>query len=132
MIPTGPLFFPITLFPHLNYKDANFVDVIHSSNATYGYGINGSFGDVDFYPNGGAKQPQCDPMKTPLMLQYRTCNHDVSTTYFLQSINTTECLFRSVHCDSYDDFLNGQCPPEKATLNLMGLPAKNSWFTTEI
>ncbi|GIY70848.1 hypothetical protein CDAR_616491 [Caerostris darwini] len=58
-----------------------------------------------------------------LIIFGRNCNHQ-SAPNFLQSINTTECLFWSVHCDNYDDFMDGQCPPETSAMNLMGLPAK--------
>ncbi|GIX80867.1 hypothetical protein CDAR_29081 [Caerostris darwini] len=127
--PGAPLFSPIPIFTPLGYNDANFVDVIHTSNLKYGFGIYDPIGDVNFYPNGGARQPQCDPSNNKsqsyeLMLRYRNCNHQSAPNFFLQSINTTECLFWSVHCDSYDDFLGGQCPPGSSLVNLMGLPAK--------
>ncbi|GIX95925.1 hypothetical protein CEXT_327401 [Caerostris extrusa] len=67
------------------------------------------------------KMLQC--LKDESMLRYRNCNHQSAPNFFLQSINTTECLFWSVHCDSYDDFFI-QCPPDTSAMNLMGLPAK--------
>ncbi|GBO39841.1 Lipase member I, partial [Araneus ventricosus] len=57
--PAGPLYYPIQVFPALSYEDANFVDVIHTSNLTTGYGYHEPIGDMDFYPNGGNSQPQC-------------------------------------------------------------------------
>ncbi|GIY11415.1 lipase domain-containing protein [Caerostris extrusa] len=54
--PAAPLFGPWTLLHRLTYTDAIFVDVIHSSNLTYGLGLYAPLGDIDFYPNGGAKQ----------------------------------------------------------------------------
>ncbi|GIY70852.1 lipase member H [Caerostris darwini] len=87
-----------------------------------GYGIYDPLGDIDFYPNGGAKQPQCESVEDSS--EYISCNHDAAPYFFLQSINTTQCLFRSVQCPIYDDFLDGQCPPDSSATDLMGLPAQ--------
>ncbi|GIY11419.1 pancreatic triacylglycerol lipase [Caerostris extrusa] len=62
--PAAPLFGPWTLLHRLTYTDADFVDVIHSSNITYGYGLHAPLGDIDFYPNGGKKQPQCESLNS--------------------------------------------------------------------
>ncbi|GIY11413.1 inactive pancreatic lipase-related protein 1 [Caerostris extrusa] len=117
--PAAPLFGPLTIFHRLTYTDAIFVDVIHSNNLTYGYGTYEPHGDIDFYPNGGAKQPQCQSVENSV-----SCNHNAAPQFFLQSINTTKCLFRSVQCTHYKDFLDGQCPPNSSTTDLMGLPAQ--------
>ncbi|GIY15986.1 lipase domain-containing protein [Caerostris extrusa] len=127
------------------------------------YGILRSAWRHRFYPNGGAKQPQCESVEeessrrsdskashqttqTVALLwaksghphwavnyiasfisdssEYLSCNHGAAPYFFLQSINTAKCLFRSVQCPSYDDFLDGQCPPDSSTTDLMGLPAQ--------
>ncbi|GIY40835.1 lipase member H [Caerostris extrusa] len=56
--------------------------------------------------------------------EYPSCNHDAAPYFFLQSINKAQCLFRSVQCPNYDDFLDGQCPPDSSKTDLMGLPAQ--------
>ncbi|EEC00284.1 lipase, putative, partial [Ixodes scapularis] len=43
----------------LDRDDADFVDVIHSSNGVYELGMREPMGHVDFYPNGGGDQPRC-------------------------------------------------------------------------
>ena len=46
----------------LDKNDADFVDVIHTNGAPIGSGGAGmklACGDVDFYVNGGEKQPDC-------------------------------------------------------------------------
>ena len=60
--PAGPYF----EFKHpdarLDKTDADFVDVIHSDTKTLiikGFGSIQPMGDVDFYPNGGYRQPGC-------------------------------------------------------------------------
>ncbi|KAH6925296.1 hypothetical protein HPB50_003387 [Hyalomma asiaticum] len=61
--PAGPLFqgTPVAL----SYKDANFVDVIHTNAGSFAelkLGIKGPIGHVDFYPNGGSEQPGCNAL----------------------------------------------------------------------
>ncbi|KAF8786161.1 phospholipase A1 member A-like [Argiope bruennichi] len=124
----GFLYYPVQLFPALTNKDANFVDVIHTSNLTSGYGISVPIGDIDFYPNGGTKQPQCQTLGANYTgsksLYTGSCNHKASVTYFLESINTTECVFLSTLCYNYTDFLDGFCTNDSSPVAEMGLPAK--------
>ncbi|GIY11417.1 hypothetical protein CEXT_196011 [Caerostris extrusa] len=56
--------------------------------------------------------------------RYLSCNHNAAPQFFLRSINKAQCLFRSVQCPNYDDFLDGQCPPDSSITDLMGLPAQ--------
>jgi len=42
----------------LDETDAIFVDVIHTNAGQNG--LDKSIGDIDFYPNGGKKQPKCE------------------------------------------------------------------------
>lgn len=67
--PAGPLFETREWTVGLNPSSADLVDVIH----TNGKAITGThmgtmkiLGHVDFYPNGGGRQPSCvlDPIKT--------------------------------------------------------------------
>ncbi|XP_045049466.2 lipase member I [Desmodus rotundus] len=55
--PAGPKFSGKPSNGRLDYTDAKFVDVIHSD--TDGLGIKEPLGHIDFYPNGGKKQPGC-------------------------------------------------------------------------
>ena len=60
--PAGPLFENVPPSIRLDPSDACYVDVIHTnagSLPTLGLGIRRPCGNVDFYPNGGSRQPQC-------------------------------------------------------------------------
>ena len=60
--PAGPLFERASPSIRLDPSDACYVDVIHTnagSLPTPGLGIRRPCGNVDFYPNGGSRQPEC-------------------------------------------------------------------------
>ncbi len=57
--PAGPLFGQRAT-ERLDKSDAEFVDIIHTD-STLGY--NSPLGHVDFYPNGGGSQPNCNDKK---------------------------------------------------------------------
>lgn len=62
--PARPLFeMPalVTTDRRLDTSDAHFVDVIHTNGGSFGMIL--PIGHVDFYPNGGMKQPGCDTSK---------------------------------------------------------------------
>ena len=60
--PAGPVFARRPRKARLDSTDARFVDVIHTS-FNYLVGIMGRCGHVDFYVNGGGKQPGCWPKR---------------------------------------------------------------------
>lgn len=63
----------------LNNEDAQYVEVIHTdSNGVLGHGLNEAIGHVDFFVNGGSRQPGC-------FLNNR-CNHEYSWKIFALSI----------------------------------------------
>lgn len=55
--PAGPIYQKVRETARLNAKDAEMVDVIHTSMGTTGY--TGAIGTVDFFPNCGGLQPGC-------------------------------------------------------------------------
>lgn len=55
--PAGPYFNEKPAEMRLDPTDAQFVDVIHTALGTYGHVQ--ELGHLDFYPNGGIKQPGC-------------------------------------------------------------------------
>ncbi|GFT77284.1 hepatic triacylglycerol lipase [Nephila pilipes] len=143
--PASKSVYPNALFHRLNYTDAIFVDIIHTSNfenevvrlknseeEVRSLALNRGLSDE--VPRslpilaGGQTQPNCD--MEPQMIQrsapvdVRVCNHAAAVNLFLDSINATDCKFLSTECDNYDDFLNGLCPSESAVMSEMGLRAK--------
>lgn len=93
---------------YLTHEDAIFVDAIHTSagnNLLIGQvGFIAPIGHVDFFPNGGKKQPRCS---TSFHL---TCDHYSSVLYMDASLKAhTKCLFKAFKCDSYDQFKAKTC-----------------------
>ncbi|XP_039101841.1 lipase member I isoform X3 [Hyaena hyaena] len=103
--PAGPRFSGQPYNQRLDYTDAKFVDVIHSD--TDGLGINEPLGHIDFYPNGGKKQPGC-PTSIFSGIAYIKCHHQRAVYLFMASLETT-CHFISFPCPSYKDFQAGSC-----------------------
>lgn len=55
--PANPAFFPSFFYQPLTHSNAEFVDILHTDANAYGQPY--STGTVDFWPNGGSKQPGC-------------------------------------------------------------------------
>lgn len=95
---------------YLTADDATFVDAIHSSaggNILFGeVGFVAPYGHIDFYPNGGKKQPHCGGGLFPSL----TCNHYGSVLFFDASLHAKEkCLFKGAKCASWPDYANSLC-----------------------
>ncbi|CAK7319172.1 Lipase member I [Vulpes lagopus] len=103
--PAGPKFSGRPSNVRLDYTDAKFVDVIHSD--TNGLGIKEPLGHIDFYPNGGKKQPGC-PKSIFSGIEFIKCNHQRAVHLFMASLETN-CNFISFPCSSYEDFKAGLC-----------------------
>uniref|UniRef100_A0A1B6KBN1 Lipase domain-containing protein n=1 Tax=Graphocephala atropunctata TaxID=36148 RepID=A0A1B6KBN1_9HEMI len=88
-------------------SDANFVDVIHTSGdhiiASLGFGLGmvQPVGHVDFYVNGGKKQPQCWVSKRILQQLYAIpeavidilgCSHQKAHVYYMEALKS-KCSF---------------------------------------
>lgn len=77
--------------------DADFVVVLHTSAGKLGY--DGDLGDIDFWANGGSKQPGCgsDTLKT--------CAHGRAYEYYAEAIKTNGFTSRS--SSSYKNYESG-------------------------
>lgn len=101
----------------LDPTDAKFVDIIHSDATPFvpkiGLGLFEPIGHVDFYPNGGFNQPDCDRSFwkqknrfVTTMFQFFSCSHSRSHMYFTESITNP---LKVVSCGSYDSYNAGEC-----------------------
>ncbi|GFR06891.1 endothelial lipase [Trichonephila clavata] len=127
--PAGPLYeIPQTL-NRLFYTDAEYVDVMHTSNHLTGYGLGlyQSVGWSDFYVNGGEFQPACKKgekfiradgttLKLETFLDLALCNHEIALQYFLYSIQN--CKFQGTKCNRYSDL--AKCSSESNPTAVMG------------
>ncbi|XP_013775964.1 pancreatic triacylglycerol lipase-like [Limulus polyphemus] len=119
--PSGLYFNGMPTVVRLDPSDAQFVDVIHTdtgSDIIPGNGIEQSVGHLDFYPNNGDTQPGCILQPLDVILrrglikgfqQLVACDHIRSIHYFLDSINDNTCEPIGVACDTWRDFINGNC-----------------------
>ncbi|XP_060807404.1 pancreatic lipase-related protein 2-like [Amyelois transitella] len=96
--PAGPCFAQAEPELRLQASDADFVDVIHTNAGVMG--IDEQVGHVDYYPNGGSSQPNCNVSPR--------CCHGRSWLYFCESILDQQA-FPAVKCDSWDSFKEGKC-----------------------
>ncbi|KAI1305837.1 Hepatic triacylglycerol lipase [Halotydeus destructor] len=128
---------------YLNSNDAEFVDIIHTSVVSYDgtgadilknrFGMSIASGHVDFYPNGGDKQPSCTTLLSNTFLRTRNdCSHRRALYYFMASLkNDTEIQLhlKSKHADSYDAFKKTShflsILDEEESMNYMGIGARH-------
>ncbi|XP_006889886.1 PREDICTED: lipase member I [Elephantulus edwardii] len=103
--PAGPKFSGKPSYGRLHYTDAEFVDVIHSDYD--GLGFKEPLGHIDFYPNGGRKQPGC-PKSIFSGIEFFKCDHQRAVYLFMASLET-QCNFISVPCPSYKKYKTGLC-----------------------
>ncbi|KAK0167251.1 hypothetical protein PV327_004676 [Microctonus hyperodae] len=80
--PASPLFPNKNISCRLDKTDATFVDIIHTSTKTGGFGIRESIGHVDFYPNQGLNQPGCELDSDGANL----CSHRRAWNFYVESV----------------------------------------------
>ncbi|CAL1272120.1 unnamed protein product, partial [Larinioides sclopetarius] len=117
--PASPLFEDYGGEVHLYKDDADFVDVIHTNADLLiygGVGIAVPVGHVDYFPNGGKRQPGCGSTLKGALLDIfkgereRACNHERAVHLFTDTIlNPDSCQYIGYPCSNYSDFELGKC-----------------------
>ncbi|XP_065165077.1 phospholipase A1-like [Atheta coriaria] len=105
--PAHPLFYLDEPSKRLDISDAKVVHILHTNAGFLGY--LSSLGHADYWANGGGqRQPGCgvDP--------FGYCAHTRSVELFAESINSR--AFRSLKCDSYEEFKNGGCDNNQVSI----------------
>ncbi|KAJ9583000.1 hypothetical protein L9F63_022658, partial [Diploptera punctata] len=133
----------------LDPSDAQFIDIIHTNGRSLeklGLGLPEPIGHVDFYPNGGAKQPGCSRKSRSVLfpiynsiknrIEKSICSHGRSYMFFIESVKTADrCSFWGHHWNRTDtegdSALNSPCNASNCTE--MGLeadifPARGSFY----
>lgn len=118
--PADPNFQGQSTAAKLDKTDADFVDVIHSDANFFligdGMGTSDASGHLDFWPNGGESQPQCQFFKNAQRDRRRMgdkvirigCDHGAAVEYYKISINSA-CSFTAKPCYSYSSYTSGRC-----------------------
>ncbi|XP_046638843.1 pancreatic lipase-related protein 2-like [Daphnia pulicaria] len=136
MDPADPYFENTEPLIRLDPTDALFVDVIHTDAGPIlsgGLGMMQPIGHIDFYPNGGVRQPGCGTSVLDSIEKERGsvlyglsrfigCNHLRSVEFFTESFNSA-CPFLAVQCPSFADFLAGACHCGSNACHRMGYSA---------
>ncbi|XP_061162928.1 inactive pancreatic lipase-related protein 1-like [Saccostrea echinata] len=131
--PAGLYFEKFDTKVKLDPSDASFVDVIHTDGASLlemAFGIRTPNGHVDFYPNGGTRQPGCKRNlwsniqnffqgKMGKISASVACSHMRAIYFFIESINSS-CGFKAYLCTTYWDFYRGKCMSCANGCNRMG------------
>ncbi|XP_076249159.1 pancreatic triacylglycerol lipase [Calliopsis andreniformis] len=104
--PASPLFETISGIVDPEFRldptDAQFVDVIHTSGAAFGFLA--PLGHADFYPNNGKfPQPGCSFAPT---ITY--CSHSRAHQFMTESIGST-AGFKARTCESWEKYKEGRC-----------------------
>lgn len=80
--PAFPGFYPAVAATHLSYKDAGFVDIIHTD--AWLYGTPTSTGSVDFWPNAGKTlQPGCPKRNYKMLSDIGKFKWESMGSYFI-------------------------------------------------
>ncbi|XP_026319732.1 pancreatic lipase-related protein 2-like isoform X2 [Hyposmocoma kahamanoa] len=110
--PAYPLFTLGNKDARLDKHDARHVEVIHTCGGYLGF--MSPLGHIDFYPNGGIRQPGCGYDIRGL------CAHNRAHMFFSESI-ISHVPFTAVRCTDYDEiYYQGSCKGTGETLVMGG------------
>ncbi|RZC42502.1 phospholipase A1 2, partial [Asbolus verrucosus] len=114
--PAGPLFINRPEDERLNKNDAEVVHVIHTNGGTFGF--EPSCGTIDFFPNGGSRQPGCakiDLLDITTIPEPVYCHHQRSWKYFIEAVLNPGNLV-ATKCKDWSNFKAETCEPEQVAM----------------
>ncbi|XP_055343705.1 pancreatic triacylglycerol lipase-like [Paramacrobiotus metropolitanus] len=127
--PAGPYFTNTDPVVRLDPTDAKFIDTIATDGESLfqaSFGSPQGMGHLNFFPNGGLRQPGCDKgtihpatMNTSTFnligvteattFELFACNHARAIALYSESINAKKCSMTSHRCENYEKFRKGEC-----------------------
>ncbi|OQV19697.1 Pancreatic triacylglycerol lipase [Hypsibius exemplaris] len=130
--PAGLYFTNMDPVVRLDPSDAVKVDTLIADGEpilSLGFGSLQAMGHLNFYPNGGNKQPGCSALITVtggptsfndssfdwlaggVQTFYQTigCNHWRALSLYTETIGQQKCLAKAFQCESYAKYLGGEC-----------------------
>ena len=110
--PAGPLFYFLPNNTRLSETDAKYVEGIHTNGQYLGW-VN-RVGHVDFYPNGGKKQPNC------FMDFFTGCSHARASDLFAESLVTETGFWASKCNNSLSEVTRSVCKNADSVQMIMG------------
>ncbi|CAG7785473.1 unnamed protein product [Allacma fusca] len=123
--PAGPKFHLALPHERIRLDDADFLDFIHGDTDTYG----GNFlGHVNFYPNGGRRQPGC----LTIFEHFIGCGHRKTPQWFAESVMFPR-KYLGCRCSDFTSFVEKACTcANRNDLAIMGehcsLNAKGNYY----
>ncbi|XP_071953358.1 uncharacterized protein [Antedon mediterranea] len=129
--PAGPEFRYLDPTCRLDPSDASLVDNIHTDGERLdelGFGLLQPLGHMDFYPNSGKEQPGCPVTVFDALadIDEVSCSHGRSHLYFLESMGSASCRFKSTPCSTWDRYVAGKCSCGSSGCPEMGYYADQS------
>ncbi|XP_075984970.1 pancreatic triacylglycerol lipase-like isoform X2 [Anticarsia gemmatalis] len=132
--PALPCFNTTSLKDRLDPSDADFVDVIHTNGkqTLIAFGFPYPIGHIDFYPNGGIRQPGCFTSGIPFykIVDQAICSHGRAYLLFTESMTNRQCRFRGSRWDltvaGVKSSVEAACDANKETCPEMGIRASKS------
>lgn len=110
--PAGPLFFFLPENTRLSPSDAKYVEVIHTNGQYLGWVAR--LGHVDFYPNGGKRQPNC-------FLDYVSgCSHARASDLFAESLVTSKGFWGRKCNNTLKEVTSSRCRNDENIQMVMG------------
>ncbi|CAG9801917.1 unnamed protein product [Chironomus riparius] len=88
----------------LSSIDAQWVESVHTESGSFG--DLGSNGHIAFFVNGGETQPMCGQTLPGARAR---CSHEFGMTYWAESVRSAVPIFPSLQCDTWNNFMVGQC-----------------------